>query len=284
MLRFGDLDKRFCTYSNSKIVVLPIPFDKTSTWLKGSDKGPSAIIEASPNLEMYDIDTSSNVGEIGIYTAQPVTANNSKEMITKVYKMTKKFLNDDKFVVGLGGEHSVSIGLVMAHTEKFENLSVVQLDAHLDLRDTYLGDKFNHACVMTRIKEIISNAVQVGIRTADEEELQVANFSKVFLAKDIISKSNWHKKAIDLLSNNVYVTIDLDVFDPSLMPSVSTPEPGGLGWYDVMNFLSSLTKKKSVVGFDVVELCPIKGLHAPNFTAAKVVYSFLNLIFEYGKK
>lgn len=281
MLKFGDLDEKFRVYTKSKIVILPIPFDETSTWVKGADKGPSAIIEASANLEMYDMDTNSNVGEIGIYTALPVIANTSEEIITKVYKRTKKFLSDDKFVVGLGGEHSVSIGLIKAHAEKFENLSVLQLDAHFDLRDTYLGSKFNHACVMARVGEIVNNVVQVGIRTADEEEMSTVDLSKVFLARDIIGKDDWYDKAIDLLSDDVYVTIDLDVFDPSLMPSVGTPEPGGLGWYDVMGLLSKVANARNVVGFDVVELCPIEGLHAPNFTAAKVVYSFLSQIFKH---
>lgn len=284
MLKFGDLDKNFSAYSKSKIVILPIPFDKTSTWVKGSGKGPSAIIEASPNLEMYDLDTNFNVGEKGIYTAHSITANTPDEMVVRVYEKTKDFLNDGKFVVGLGGEHSVSIGLIKAHAEKFEDLSVLQLDAHLDLRDMYLGSKFNHACVMARVKEFVDDVVQVGIRTADEEEVEAADLSKVFFAKNIVGRDDWHDRAINFLSSNVYVTIDLDVFDPSLMPSVGTPEPGGLDWYDVINFLSSVAKMRNVVGFDVVELCPIEGLHAPNFTAAKLVYSFLSQIFKYRRE
>jgi len=279
MGRFGGISKEFSNYSTSRIAVLPIPFDRTSSWIKGSSKGPSAVIKASANMEMYDIATGTNVAERGIYTSPPVVAKTPGELVDRTYKLAKGLLDDGKFVVGLGGEHSVSVGLVKAHAEKFSELSVLQLDAHLDLRDEYMGSKLNHACVMARVNELVDNIVQVGIRSADEEEVEAADLSRVFLARDIIGRKNWYGDALGFLSKKVYVTIDLDVFDPSLIPSVGTPEPGGLGWYDVMGFLSELARKKRIVGFEVVELCPIKGLHAPDFTTAKLIYSLLSYVF-----
>ena len=257
--------------------MLPVPFDKTSSWIKGSAKGPKAIIEASKNMELYDIKTDSEVYTKGIHTAKEIASKTSHGMIGKVYKEAKKILDDNKFPVVLGGEHTVALGSIGAHAEKFGDMSILHLDAHSDMRDSYEGSKYNHACVMARAKEITKDIVSVGIRSMDSSELQNINKKNIFYADDIRRSGDWIKKATAKLSKNVYITIDLDVFDPSIMPSTGTPEPGGIGWYEVMDLLEHVSEKKNIVGFDVVELCPSKE-HAPDFLAAKLIYRLLSLI------
>ncbi|MEM5872169.1 MAG: agmatinase, partial [Candidatus Aenigmatarchaeota archaeon] len=265
----------YSEYSKCKIVVIPVPFEKTTTWLKGTKNGPKAIIEASANLEYYECETQAEIYEKGIYTAQPINAKTSEEMIRKVYEKVKKFLSDNKFVVTLGGEHSVSIGAIKAHNERFENMSVLHLDAHSDRRDCYLESKYNHACAIARVKEFVKNVVSVGIRSIDYSEIKKLKEDKIFYAYKIYSSNEWIKEAVNSLTKNVYITIDLDVFDPSIMPSVGTPEPGGLGWYQVLELLKFVAKIKNIVGFDVVELCPNEKNKAPDVLAAKLIQILL---------
>lgn len=276
---FGGLPKENSGYASSRIVVLPIPFDKTSTWIKGADKGPKAIIDASRHLELFDIDTCSEVYQLGIHTAQPVRASNSALMVRKGYHAAKRILKDKKFAVGLGGEHSVSLGLIRAHAEHFPGLSILHLDAHSDMRDSFEGSKLNHACIMARAKEIADPIVSVGIRSMDSSEFGNITKKMVFFAEKIHGSATWITKAAGMLSRNVYVTIDLDVFDPAFMPSTGTPEPGGLDWHQVTGLLKVVAQKKNIVGFDVVELCPSAN-KAPDFLAAKLVYRLLSLIFS----
>jgi agmatinase len=275
---FGGLPAKYSSYKNSDIVVLPVPFDKTSSWIKGSDKGPSAIINASKNMELYDIETGSEVYTRGIHTAKAIVSANSHTMINKVHGEVKRFLEDSKFVTVLGGEHMVSLGSIKAHAERFKNLSILHLDAHTDMRDSYEGNKYSHACVMARAKEITEKIISVGIRSMDSSELQNINNRNIFYASKIHGDNTWIKKATGRLTSNVYVTVDLDVFDPSIMPSTGTPEPGGLGWYQLLNLLKEVSKKKNIVGCDVVELCPSNN-PAPDFLAAKLVYKLLSCIF-----
>jgi agmatinase len=195
-------------------------------------------------------------------------------MIAAVHDKTAEYLSKDKFVVTIGGEHSVSIGAIQAHAEKVKDLGVLQLDAHADLRDEYQGSKFNHACVMARVKEFCP-VVQVGIRSMDIEEKKSPVPGSVFFAEDIHKDRSYIESVIAQLSESVYITIDLDVFDPSVMPSTGTPEPGGMLWYDVLALLRAVCKKKNVVGFDIVELCPNENNKAPDFTAAKLIYKTL---------
>jgi agmatinase len=185
--------------------------------------------------------------------------------------------------VVIGGEHSVSIGSIKTYAEHFANLTVLQLDAHADLREKYNGSKYNHACVMARAKELCP-IVQVGIRSMDYSEKESIDPSRTFFAKDIYNNTDWIKKVISKLSDKVYITIDVDVFDPSIMPSTGTPEPGGLLWYDVIGFLKSVFEKKDVVGFDVAELCPDTKNKAPDFLAAKLIYKLLSYKFELGNE
>lgn len=275
---YGGLPPKYSGYKNSKIIVVPVPFDKTSTWVKGADKGPRAVINASKHMELYDIETASEVYKKGIHTAKAVASKNSKAMVESVYKKAAAALEDDKFVVVLGGEHSVSLGAIKAHAERFNDLSILHLDAHSDMRDSYEGSKYSHACVMARAGEITENIVSAGIRSMDSSELENIKQENVFYASDIHDSKDWISKAADRLTENVYITIDLDVFDPSIMPSTGTPEPGGLGWYDVIDLLETVSKKKNIVGFDVVELCPSKN-PAPDFLAAKLIYKLLSFRF-----
>lgn len=277
---FAGLEKPFTEWDKSEIAVLPVPYDKTSTWIKGADKGPFALIEASRALEFYDIETDFEVYKRGIYTSCPLRCESSPgKMVSRVQTKVRELINSGKFVAILGGEHSVSIGAVKAHKEKFKNVCVLQLDAHADLRERYEGSKYNHACVMARIKEICP-AVQVGVRSMCVCEKSAVETENIFFARDIHNNNDWMDKAIDRIRTNVYVTIDVDVFDPSVMPSTGTPEPGGLLWYQVIGFLRKVAEQKNIVGFDIVELCPDKRNKAPDFMAAKLVYKLLSYIWK----
>jgi len=280
---FGDLPKENSTLETSKVVILPVPYDGTSTWGKGADDGPEAILEASANMELYDIETASEVYRQNIFTAKPVIERSlPQKMVEKVKLAVSEFLKQEKFVVTLGGEHSVTAGVAQAYAGKYKNLSVLQLDAHSDLRPEYHGSKYSHASVMARVRELCP-IVQVGIRSMDMTEKPFVDKTRVFFAENIYNKTDWMNKAISKLSNQVYITIDLDVFDPSVLPSTGTPEPGGLGWYQVLEFLKQVIKKKNVVGFDIVELCPNKNERSSDFLAAKLVYKLLSYKF-YEKK
>lgn len=279
MIHFGDIPEEYCDEKNSKIVVLPIPYDGTSTWVKGSDKGPDALLDASANMELYDIETDSEVYVKGIFTASPVTANSSPEaMVEAAEKAATKYIDDGKFLVTIGGEHSISIGPITAHAKKYPKLSVLQIDAHTDLRDSYEGSKNNHACVMARAQDLCP-IVQVGIRSMDVGEKARLNPNRVFWAHDVVESEQWMHEAIDMLTEDVYLTIDLDGFDPSILPSTGTPEPGGLKWYPTLRFLRKLIEKKNLVGFDIVELCPNPQEKSSDFLAAKLLYKILSYKF-----
>ncbi|MBI9034427.1 MAG: agmatinase [Bacteroidales bacterium] len=279
-MKFTKLEDQYTSYINSQIVILPVPYDGTSTWIKGADKGPEAIIDCSEALEFYDLDIDFEAYKEGIYTADFIYENSSPEkMISEVEKKTSEFLNDNRFVVTIGGEHSISLGPIRAYAEKFDNLSILQIDAHTDLREEYEGSKFNHACVMARAKELCP-IVQVGIRAVGPEEKENLDFSRIFMASKIHDNETWMDQAIDLLTDNVYLTFDLDGLDPSILPSTGTPEPGGLQWYPTIKFLQKLVEKKNLVGFDVMELCPNPMEKSSDFLAAKLIYRILGLVFK----
>jgi agmatinase len=277
---FCGLPEEYCDYNKAKIVILPAPFDATSTWIKGADKGPAALLDASANMETYDIETDSEVYTQGIFTDEPIKEKKSPEKMTAELKSrVLKHIANKKYVVTIGGEHSVSAGAISAHAESFDNMSIIQFDAHADLRDEYHGSKYNHACVMARAREICP-VVQVGIRSAAVEEGPlIQNVDNVFLAHKIYNNNGWFDKCLSKLTKNVYLTIDLDAFDPAIMPSTGTPEPGGLGWYQTLDFLKRLMTEKNVVGFDVVELCPNPTNKSSDFLAAKLVYKLLTYKF-----
>lgn len=274
---FGGLPDRFSSQDAAAITLVPVPYDGTSTWIKGADKGPLAILTASENLEFYDIETDSEVYRKGIFTDAPVMENGSPELlVSAVEERVASHLAARKFVVALGGEHTVSIGSVRAHKKIFPDLSVLQFDAHSDLRDEYLGSPYNHACVMARIKELCP-ITQVGIRSMDVSERGKLDLDRVFFARAAYPP-DWSDQIVSRLGGDVYVTIDLDVFDPSLMPSTGTPEPGGLLWYTVIEVMRKVIRERNLVGFDVVELCP-GPYKAPDFLAAKLIYQILSLKF-----
>jgi len=282
MINYGGIPEEYTQLQNAVIVVLPVPYDGTSTWIKGSDKGPDAILDASCNVELYDIDTDSEVYTTGIHTASPVTVSSSPEkMAESVYNKAKEYLGQDKFLVTIGGEHSISIGLFKAFSEKFSKLTILQIDAHSDLRQEYEGSKFNHACAMARAREFCP-IVQVGIRSMDVSEKPYLDPNKVFSAEKIHKKQVSTTDIIDQLSENVYLTIDLDGFDPSVIPSTGTPEPGGLSWYEVTDLIAGVNEVRNIVGFDVVELCPNINEKSSDFIAAKLIYKILS--YKFSKK
>lgn len=279
-INFGYLPEQYANWENAGIVIVPVAYDGTSTWMKGADDGPAAICEASANMELYDIETDSEVYKKGIFTEGTIGGEiSTRGMVEAVHEAVKYHIESNKFTVVIGGEHSVSIGSIRAHVERYPDLTVLQLDAHADLRDEYNGSKFNHACVMARAKELCP-IVQVGIRSMDSSEKERMDKSNVFFAEEIHTRTDWIKKAVSRLSANVYVTVDLDVLDPSTMPSTGTPEPGGLSWYDVLDMLKAVNEKKNIVGFDVVELCPDDRNKAPDFLAAKLIYKILSYKFK----
>lgn len=282
MVGYGGLPQKYCIESDARIVILPIPYDGTSTWVKGSDKGPEALLDASANMELYDIETDSEVYEHGIYTAPAITEDSSPEAMVEAGKMESlKYIEKGKFLVTIGGEHSISIGPIQAHAKKYKDLTILQIDAHTDLRDSYEGSKNNHACVMARAQDLCP-IVQVGIRSMDIGEKERLDPNRVFWAHRIVNCDKWMDSAIELLTENVYLTVDLDGFDPSIMPSTGTPEPGGLQWYQTLTFLKKVIERKNLVGFDVVELCPNPEERSSDFLAAKLVYKILS--YKFAKK
>jgi len=280
MVNYGGIGAEYDNESTAQIVVLPVPYDGTSTWIKGADNGPKAILDASANMELYDIETNTEVYKCGIYTASPVLDGNSPdEMVESVYKSSKKYLDEDKFIVTLGGEHSVSVGVIKAHAEKYPELTVLQLDAHSDMRQEYEGSIYNHACAMARASEYC-DVVQVGIRSMAVEEKPYIKSENIFHADYIYREPYWMDDVLDRVSENVYITIDLDVFDPSIMSSTGTPEPGGLYWNETLELMRRLAARRNIVGFDVVELCPSEYNKAPDFLAAKLIYKILSFKFK----
>ena len=275
----SDIPKQYRDPSKAKVVIVPVPYDRTSTWGKVADKGPAAIIEASATIENYDIESDSEPYKAGIFVDKPMLEKSSPEkMVEAVEKRVSGHLTKGRFPIVLGGEHSVSIGAIKAQVKKYKKVTVLQLDAHSDLRDEYHGSKCNHACVMARAQDICKT-VQVGIRSMDTSEKPRAKKSNIFFAEDIAGKRGWVKKVLSLLKGNVYVTIDLDVFDPSIMPSTGTPEPGGLLWYEVLDLLRPVFHKTNVTGFDIVEMCPNPANKGPDFLAAKLTYKLISYKF-----
>jgi len=286
---FLGLEEDYSSFKKSKAVILQAPYDKTTTYIHGTQTGPAAIIDSSRYLERFDEELSQETFKIGLHTMEPLAVEGlePEALLEKVRASMADILKSNKFPILLGGEHSVSIGAVSALKDVYPNLSVLQLDAHYDMRDIYFGSKLNHGCAARRISEICP-IVQVGMRSYSKEEKDFLSQQpngkvKSINVYDILDTPMWKDKATASLSEHVYITIDLDVFDPSTVPAVGTPEPGGLGWYEVTDFLKGVAKDKKIVGFDIVELCPIKGNITSDFLAAKLLYRLLGYVFPTKK-
>lgn len=277
---YAGIPEEYSRLEASKVVLIPVPYDGTSTWQKGADKGPDAFLEASENMELYDVETDSEVYKEGVYLADAITENSSPEiMINAVHQITKKYINKNKFVTLFGGEHSISIGSIRAFNECYSNLTVLHIDAHADLRKEYEGSSCNHACAVYEANQN-TNLVQVGIRSMDVSETRVMNRDKVFFAHEMATNEYWMDDVVDLLTDTVFITFDLDALDPSILPSTGTPEPGGLFWYETLEFLRKVFEAKNVVGFDIVELCPNATEKSSDFLAAKLYYKMLSYKFS----
>ncbi len=281
---FFFLPKEFSDYDKSKAVILPVPYEGTVTYRGGASKGPLAIKDASQNLELYDEELDSEPFDAGIHSLEPLgCSDDSKENTQKLYQKIKELITDDKFVIAIGGEHSISSGEAKAYLEKYPYLSVLQIDAHADLREEYEDNRYSHACVMKRISDMGIRITQVGIRSMSKEEKDDIDSQKIktdiFYADRIRKDRDWISKVIETLNEDVFITFDLDGLDPSIMPSTGTPEPGGLIWHDATELLKEVCMSKNVVGADFVELAPIKGMHAPDFLAAKLIYKLIGYKF-----
>lgn len=285
-INFGGIEeKEFSSFDTARVLVFPVSYEGTVSYGTGTGAGARAIIDASRNMELYDEETDSEVYKIGIHTLEEFTPLATPEvMMNSLYEETKSLLKAEKFLCMLGGEHSVSAPVIRAHAEKFHNLSILQIDAHADLRDEYDGTRHSHASVMARaVKDLRIPAVQVGIRSISADEARSLDSgipTKIFWAKDIVGQTDWIDAAIDSLTENVYLTIDIDGLDPSLVPATGTPEPGGLGWYEVLTLIRKLSKKRRVIGMDLVEFAKTESSDAPAFLCAKLVYKSLAYIFQ----
>lgn len=270
---FGGLEDQ--SYEKARVVVFPIPFEATTSYISGTKLGPKAIIDASRHMELFDIELKKDLSRVGIFTLPELSC--SKESLEKAIKEIKqatlKLLEDKKFILSLGGEHTISYGLISAFKEKYKDLSVLQIDAHTDLRDEFEETKYHHACAMRRVREMGLSITAAGIRSQDESEADYIKKEKIktiFYAPDLPVS-----KIIATLSKHVYLTFDVDGLDPSIMPSTGAPEPGGLLWYEVLNLIKQVAKEKKIIGADIVELSPLPGIVFPDFLAAKLAYKII---------
>ena len=277
---FMGFDNSLYTYEKSKVVILPVGYDATTSYLSGTRQGPLAIINASRYLECFDAEINYDCKDIGIFTLPFLTPQMSgpEKMIQNLTEIIDSLISDNKFVVLLGGEHTLTVSMANSYLKKYPEMSVLQIDAHLDLRDSYEGTKFNHACAMRRIITDCT-VVQAGIRSVCEEENDYINSNnlKPFYSWNIRKDPDWIEKINEAIAKDVYLTIDLDGLDPSIMPSVGTPEPDGLLWHEITGLIKTISQNHNIIGFDVVELCPIPGLVAPDVLAAKLIYRIIGL-------
>lgn len=285
-MNFGGIDEeKYSNFQAARIIVFPVSYEGTVSYGMGTGAGAMAIVDASRNMELYEEETDSEVYKIGIFTTEEFKPLETPEkMMEGLYQKSKELVSSGKFVCLLGAEHSVSAPVIRAHAEKYHNLSVLQIDAHADLRDTYDGTPHSHASIMARVvKDMRIPSVQVGIRSISADEARSLDEdlpTKIFWAKDIVGRTDWIDEAVDSLTENVYLTIDIDGLDPSLVPTTGTPEPGGLGWYETLALIRQIAEKKRIVGMDLVEFSKTENSDAPAFLCAKLVYKTLAYIFQ----
>jgi len=283
-------DDELCSFENSRFVIQQIPYEHTSSYLAGSAKGPGAIIEASHFVELYDEELGKETfRDGGIATLPPIDFGNLTDAaaIELIEQSTDQLLDQDKFVVSLGAEHTVTLGLVKSHLKKHGDFTVLQLDAHSDLRFSYNDNIYSHASVMARVHELGLNLVQVGIRAQCMEEAELINSStniNTFYAHYIRKNNGWMEEALACIGEKVYITIDADGFDPSVVPCVGTAEPNGLFWNETLEFLKLVADRKKIIGFDVVEVAPREGQILSEYTLAKLVYRLIGFLVKNGRK
>src|SRR5262245_759971 len=279
---FGGTTPTTSNFASARVVILPIPLDRTTSYVPGTRNGPHEILVASSHMELWDEETGTDVHSIGIYTLPEMEFPfaTMDEVVGEIRRVTGELVTRDKFVVALGGEHAITGPIVAAYAAQFPGLSVLQLDAHADLRDTYMGTPHNHACAMRRVVEC-APATQVAIRSLSTEEAKAAPSlpTRIFYDYNMRQDPHWIDRVVESLSDTVYLTIDVDGFDPAIMPATGTPEPGGLSWHEALRLLRAVTAEKKVVGCDIVELSPMPGNVAPNFLCAKLVYKILSYRF-----
>lgn len=281
---FAGIPDQYADRVTAKVLLQSIPYDGTSTWGKGADKGFTAFMDAAANMELYDIETDSEVYKHGIHLLDSSPDFGSPaEMYRYTYQQAQALLKEEKFLTFFGGEHSISIGLIKAHYEHFDNISILQIDAHADLRPSYEGTPYNHACALYDASQH-AHLVQVGIRSMDASEKEIMDTDNVFFASDIHGHESWINEVVSKLHDIVYITFDLDAFDPAICPGTGTPEPGGMAWYSTLRLLRSVFAQRTVVGFDIVELAPIEGHSASQFLAAKLYYKMLSYKFNLNQK
>lgn len=283
---FMGIEEPLSSFESSSVLILPVPYEGTTTYISGTRQGPRAIIEASRSLEFYDEEIGEEIVRHGIHTLPEVetAAEGPRWMVERIAGIVSELSKTGKLIVLLGGEHSITIGAVWGLCERVGELSVLQIDAHADLRDEYQSSKFSHACVMRRVRERCRNVAQVAVRSLSAEEAEFIGREglrdQIFFMDDILKDPSWTEEVISKLGDVVYITIDLDGLDPSVMPAVSTPEPGGLEWGELLKLLREVAERRRVIGFDVVELSPIPGFAAPNVTAAKLTYKLIGYILS----
>lgn len=284
-MNFGGIaEAEFSSFAAARILVWPVSYEGTVSYGGGTGQGAAAIIDASRNMELYDEETDAEVYKMGIHTLDESPAVDPPElMMNSLYDRAKQLVASDKFVTMIGGEHSVSAPVIRAHAEKYPDLSVLQIDAHADLRDSYDGTPYSHASIMARVvKDLRIPAVQVGIRSISVDEARVLDSlpTRIFWAKDIVGRDDWWDDAVDELTENVYLTVDIDGLDPSLVSATGTPEPGGLGWYETIGLIRTLARKRNIVGMDLTEYSYVDGQNASAFLCAKLIYKTLAFVFE----
>lgn len=283
---FLGLDEEDANLDRAKIVILPVPFERTVSFGRGTSKGPHSIIYASRSLELYDDELGCEPYSVGIHTLSELESNvDPAELVEDLSGVCAGLLDQGKFIITLGGEHSITYGTVKAHKDKFGEFSVLNIDAHCDLRDTYEGTKYNHACVMRRILEEGINVTEVGIRSYSLEEAEFIKGRedvKIIHAREISEnkEQKWVEGVLSTLLPKVYISIDTDAFDPSIVPGTGTPEPGGLDWYQVIRLIREVFRSREVIGLDIVELAPIAGITGPDVLAAKLAYKAIGYKFK----
>jgi agmatinase len=283
-MAFGGAMPIMRSFEESKVVILPVPVDRTTSYVSGTRNGPREILEASSHMELWDEEVGADVHGVGIFTlpAMELPFGEMAPLMDEIRRVAAAVLARDKFLVTLGGEHSITPPLVAAAAARFNGLSVLQIDAHADLRDSYMGTPHNHACAMRRSLDY-ARVTQVGIRSLSAEEAAAAPGLNTTIFYDATMRRDpqWIERVAETLTGPVYITIDVDGMDPAIMPATGTPEPGGLSWYEILALLRATIARKTVVACDVVELSPLPGLMAPNFLCAKLIYKILT--YRFGK-